>query len=387
MRGSPDAPSPEKNQASNAALEAQFARILKNLRARRPLRHSRLREVRQVLDANRPDVAEHMLADFLKDHADDLDALSLLAEAATRRERKSDAEKLLARCVELAPDFAAARFDYGHALHQMNKPAAALEQAEKLLAKEPRNPLYRDLEAIALSAMGLHARSLACRRALAEDYPGSAKVLVSYAQTLRTLGRQDECIAAYRQAIAASPASGTAWWGLGNLRTWRFTDSDTAELQTQLGRADLAATDRVYLLFALGKAYADMECYAESFDAYARANALRRLGASYETATTTAQVDKCRAVFTPEFFRARTGSGSDAPGPIFIVGMQRSGTTLLEQILASHPAIEGAGELPNLRFIARRLEDGVWRKHCADYPGVLAGLDAVALALLGEEYL
>ncbi|HEY6579364.1 MAG TPA: sulfotransferase [Rhizomicrobium sp.] len=387
MTGSPNAAPVRRDQASNAAPEAQFGQILASLRARRQLRHPRLREARRVLDSNRPDLAEPILAGFLKNHVDDVDAMSLLAEAATRRDRKPDAEKLLARCVELAPDFDAARFDYGHALHQMNKPAAALEQAEKLLAKEPRNPIYRDLEAIALSAMGDHARALACRRALAEDYPGSAKVLVSYAQTLRALGRQNDCIAAYRQAIAASPATGTAWWGLGNLRTWRFAQSDIVALQTQLGRPDLSATDRVYLLFALGKAYSDVERYGDSFDAYARANAIRRLGAAYDPATASAQVAKCRDLFTADFFRDRAGSGSNAPDPIFIVGMQRSGTTLLEQILASHPSIEGAGELPNLRFLARRLEDGIGPKYGVDYPAVLARLAATAFQSLAEEYL
>jgi tetratricopeptide (TPR) repeat protein len=375
------------NEAANAAAEARFALAIKDLREGRPLRHPQLKEARRALEADRPDIAEPLVRSFLQRHRDDVDALNLLAEVAMRREQKSDAEALLERCVALAPGFDAARFGYANALQQMNKPAAALEHAERLLAKEPRNPLYRDLEAIVLSSMGEYGRALARRRELARDYPGSAKVLVSYAQSLRTLGLQEECVAAFRQALACAPALGIAWWGLANLKTWPLTAADIAELETQLARRDLSASDRVHMLFALGKAFADLERYAESFDAYARANAARRMGTRYDPDSTSAQLAKFRALYTPEFFRARAGSGANSRAPIFIVGMQRAGSTLLEQILASHSAVEGAGELPNMRFLARRLEETIGRGSGTVYPGVLAKIDPGAFRPLGEEYL
>jgi tetratricopeptide (TPR) repeat protein len=375
------------NETANAAAEAEFARTIRELRDSRPLRHPQLKEARRALEANRPDIAEPLIRSFLQRHRDDVDALNLLAEVAMRREQKSEAEALLVRCVALAPGFDAARFAYANALQQMNKAPAALEHAEKLLAKEPRNPLYRDLEAVILSSMGDHARALARRREQARDYPGSAKVLVSYAQSLRTSGLQEECVAAYRQALAADPALGTAWWGLANLRTYRLTADDIAQLQAQLARRDVSAPDRVHMLFALGKAFADHERYAESFDAYARANAARRLGTRYDPDRTSAQLAKLRVLFTPEFFRTRAGGGAQTRAPIFVVGMQRAGSTLLEQILASHSAVEGAGEMPNMRFLARRLEETIGRATGTDYPDVLARIDPAEFRDLGEDYL
>jgi tetratricopeptide (TPR) repeat protein len=235
--------------------------------------------------------------------------------------------------------------------------------------------------------MGQFANALERRRSLAEEFPRGAKVLVSYAQTLRTMGMREECVAVYRAAIANSPSLGTAWWGLANLKNYRFGESDIGRLQTQLAAGELSAADRVQLLFSLGKALGDIGRYAESFNAYARANAARRLQSSYNPATTAAQVAKGKALFTPDFFRRRAGCGSSARGPIFIVGMQRAGTTLLEQILASHSLVEGAGELPNLRFIARRLEDDIGQRFGIDYPGVLAHVEAREFRKLGEQVL
>jgi tetratricopeptide (TPR) repeat protein len=373
--------------APHAQVEAHIAALLDELHARRPLRNPKLRAARDACDANRIDVAERMLREFLNSHPRDPDALYLLAQCALRRELKSDAESLLAQSLACAPDFDAARFSYANTLHQLNKPVAALQEAEKLLAGDPRNPIYRDLEAVALSAMGEYERALACRRALAEEYPNAAKVLVSYAQTLRTMGMREQCVAVYRVAIANCPSLGTAWWGLANLKNYRFDQDDVAALKTQLSAAGLSAMDRVQLLFALGKAQDDLGHFAESFDAYARANAARRMQSDYDPARTAAQVRKCTSLFTPDFFRERAGKGSGEKSPIFVVGMQRSGTTLLEQILASHPQIEGAGELPNLRFMARRLEDTTGRRFQTDYPGVLAHVDPAEYRNLGEEFL
>jgi tetratricopeptide (TPR) repeat protein len=367
--------------------DAEIARIAAASRAIRPLRHPRLRDAAQALNANRPDVAEQILSEFLQKHPGDADALNLTADAALRLDRKRDAEEALARCVAEAPDFDAARFSHADALWQMNRPAAAMEQLDVLLAKQPKNPLYLDLRAVLLAAMGNHEESLACRCGLVEAYPGSAGVLVSYAHALRTMGRQEECVAAYRKAIALSPSLGLGWWGLANLKTFRFTAADVAQMKAALARAQLAEDDRVHMLFALGKAYGDLKRYEESFECYAKANAVRRLRTSYNPDSTRSNVRTYKALFTPEFFRDRAGSGSPARDPIFVIGMQRAGSTLIEQILASHSAVEGAGELADMRFLARHLQDRVAPGLGTDYPGVLAKLDASALKSLGEQYL
>lgn len=367
--------------------DAEIVRITEASRAVRPLRHPRLQEAAQALNANRPDIAAQLLSEFLRANPRDADALNLMADAALRLERKIDAEELLARCVAEAPGFDAARFNYADALRQMNKPIAAMAQLDVLLGKAPRNPLYRDLQAVLLSTLGQHEDSLACRRSLLEDYPGSANVLVTYAHALRTMGFQDECIAAYRKAIGISPTLGTAWWGLANLKTFRFTPADIEQMEKALARPGLGEMDRVRLLFALGKAQGDLARYDASFRCYAKANAIRRLGANYDPDVTTLSARGYRELFTPEFFRDRAGLGSTARDPIFVVGLQRSGSTLVEQILASHSSVEGVGELPNIRFIARYLQDRVAPERGTDFPGVLGKLDASALTSLGDEYL
>jgi predicted Zn-dependent protease len=380
-------PPPADAIASDAAAEKEFSRLLDALHAERPLRHPQLREAARALDASRPDIAEQLLAPYLRKHPADIDALNLMADALLRRERKAEAEALLAQCTARAPNFNLARFNYANALQQMNKPAAALEQVEILLRKDPGNPLYRDVEAVALSAMGCHDDALARRRSLIGDYPHSSKVQVSYAQVLRTSGLQEECVAAFRKAIAFNPAMGFAWWGLAGLRTYKFDAADIAQLQTVLRRRDISASDRVHLLFTLGKAFGDLGQYRESFDAYARANASRRLAANYDPASGSRHRAKFRALYTPEFFATRAGSGADSAQPIFVVGMQRAGSTLLEQILSSHSMIEGAGEMAHTRFLARRLEDTLGPKLGTDYPGVLAHIDTGELRAMGEEYL
>ncbi len=375
------------SRSADAAAEREFSRLLAALHAKRPLRRPELREAARALDNNRPDIAEQVLLPYLRRRADDVDALNLLGDSMQRRERKAEAEALFAQCVAAAPGFDLARFNYANALQLMNKPGPALEQVEVLLRKEPRNPLYRDVEAVSLSSLGLHDEALERRRTLAEDYAGSSKVLVSYAQVLRTSGLKEECVAVFRKALAINPSMGSAWWGLAGLRTYKFDAADVAELQAQLANRETPESDRLHMLFTLGKAYGDLGQYRESFDAYARANASRRLASNYDPGSISRQLAKFKALYTPEFFAARKGSGSASAQPIFVVGMQRAGSTLLEQILSCHPAIEAAGELAHSRFMARRLEDGIGPRHGTDYPGVLAHIDPAEFGALGEEYL
>ncbi|HEY1612610.1 MAG TPA: sulfotransferase [Rhizomicrobium sp.] len=371
----------------NAAAEAEFSRLLAALHAQRPLRKPELREAQDALDDDRLEAANQILNPYLRRHKNDLDARHLLAEILLRQGHKAQAEILLADCVARAPGFDLARLSYANVLQQMNKPAAALEQVEILLGKASSHPLYRDVQAVALSSMGRHDDALACRRTLAEDFPGSAKVQVSYAQVLRTSGLQEQCVAAFRKAIAANPATGTAWWGLAGPRTFTFGAAEIALLEAQLARRDIDAGDRMHMLFALGKAFGDCGEYGRSFDAYARANATRRLVSGYDPASTSSEATKLKALYSPDFFDARAGCGSDSRAPIFVVGMQRAGSTLLEQMLASHSAIEGAGEMAHIRFMARRLQDSMKAQCGTGYPGVLASIEPDQFRALGEEYL
>ncbi|HEY1709948.1 MAG TPA: sulfotransferase [Rhizomicrobium sp.] len=332
-------------------------------------------------------IAERLLRDFLKEHPTDVAAIRMLGETGMRLGRFDDAENLFARCVELAPSFEPARHNYATVLYRKGNAAKSLEQVETLLARDPRNPNYRSLKAAALSQLGETKDAAAIYEALLKSYPQQPKAWMSYGHALKTLGRQAESIAAYRKAIAQQPTLGEAYWSLANLKTFRFTPEEIAQMEVQLARGDLEDEDRFHLDFALGKALEDAGAFAQSFAHYEKANALRRKTVDYSAAENTAHVARSIALFTPEFFASRKGSGSDAPDPIFVVGLPRAGSTLVEQILSSHSAVEGTMELPDILSLARRLSR---RKRPAEpslYPEALRDLDPPALKALGEEYL
>ena len=210
---------------------------------------------------------------------------------------------------------------------------------------------------------------------------------MSFAHTLKTAGRQQEAIDDYRRSISLAPSLGEAYWSLANLKTFRFSDTDVATMRQQLERADLSTEDRFHLHFALGKALEDQSEYAASFDHYKQGNELRRAVIHYDPADNSDQVRRSKSLLTAEFFAARSGFGSQAADPIFIVGLPRAGSTLLEQILSSHPLIEGTRELPDLVAIARSLAGPRLRGETSRYPEVLETLSAEQCRELGERYL
>jgi tetratricopeptide (TPR) repeat protein len=204
---------------------------------------------------------------------------------------------------------------------------------------------------------------------------------------LRSVGRQDECVAAYRKAIALLPTFGGAYWSLANLKTFRFTDDEIKNIETLLAGSQLIPDSRVCLHFALGKAYADRKHYGQSYQNYAKGNALFRLRIDDDPDILTDHVRMTKNLMTAEFFHTREGYGCEAYDPIFIVGLPRSGSTLVEQILASHSAIEGTKELPDLLLIGKALEARVAPLHGCGYPDVLGKLDASTLRDLGEQFM
>ena len=332
--------------------------------------------------------AEALLRAHLKQHETDVAALRMLAEVAARLRRYPDAQLLLERCLELAPSFDAARHNYALVLFRQTHAAEALPQIERLLAKEPRNPSYRNMKAAVLAHLGDYSESLEVYEAVLKEYPEQPKVWLSYGHALKTAGRQDEGIVAYRRGIALLPALGEAYWSLANLKTFRFSDADVAAMRAALGRDDLAAEDRLHFQFALGKALEDRAAFEESFAHYETGSAIRRTLSPYEADETSGYVRRSKALLTREFFTERVGAGSPAPDPIFIVGLPRAGSTLIEQILASHPQVEGTMELPDIGRIARELAGrGPRDSDDARYPGIVASLTCEQLRTLGEQYL
>ena len=340
-----------------------------------------------ALCANDIPRAEALLRAHLKQAPTDVAAIRMFAEVAARLQRYQDAETLLARCLELSPSFTPARHQYALVLHRQNKPVAALKEIDTLLAAEPRNPGYLNLKAAVLGRIGELEHSIDLYAEILAAHPNLPKIWMSYGHALKTQGREQDCIAAYQKSIELSPGLGEAYWSLANLKTFRFTAAEIAAMRAQLGRADLTDEDRFHLDFALGKALEDAQDYAGSFEHYAAGNRLRRAGIHYSADEMSAHVARCKALFTPEFFAARSGFGDPAPDPIFVVGLPRSGSTLIEQILASHSQVEGTMELPDIPALAKRFYGKDKDSGSGGYPESLARLSAAECRELGERYL
>ena len=365
-----------------AEAEAAYARHVQCA-----ARHPALQQAAAAMLDNDIPRAERLLKDHLKQVPTDVPAIRMLAEVAVRCGQDEAAERLLVRCLELAPDFAAARYNHAVLLHRRNRAAEALAEVERLLETDPENPGYRNLQAVVLSHAGEVERSAALYARLLGEYPSNAKVWLSYGHVLKTAGRQDECIAAYRRCIALEPHLGEAYWSLANLKTFRFTPEDLAAMRTQLADPALGDIDRLNFHFALGKAHEDAGEHAESFNHYDRGNGLQRARLPYNAPLNAARMQRLKTLFTREYFARRSGAGNPAPDPIFIVGMPRAGSTLVEQMLASHSAVEGTSELPNIIAMARDLRARADDADLSGYAEVLAAMGPAALQELGERYL
>jgi tetratricopeptide (TPR) repeat protein len=343
-----------------------------------------IRAAEALLD-NELAVAEHILRPRLKARPTDVAAIRMMAELAARLGRFGDAENLLRRALELAPAFTAARANLATILYKQNRPIEAVAELDRL--QDDGNEAHQNLRAAALGRIGSYEEAIATYEGVLARLPDQPKIWMSYGHVLKTVGRQADSIAAYRRALGLAPTLGEVWWSLANLKTVRFDSADVAAMEAALASDGLADEDRFHLHFALGKAREDEGEAEQAFRHYAEGNRLRRSGISYDPDEIGAHVSRSVALFTPEFLAAREGQGCDAADPIFILGLPRSGSTLIEQILASHSRIEGTMELPDLPALARRLGGRKLRSDPGLYPECLAGLAPAELRALGEEYL
>jgi len=351
------------------------------------VRDPRLMEAGLALVEGRLAAAEGLLRSHLKARPTDVAAIRMMAELAGRLGRYGDSENLLRRALELAPGFTAARANLATILYRQNRPAEAIEILDHLLDEEPANPSHQNLKAAALGRIGGFEEAILIYRQVLDRLPDQAKVWMSYGHVLKTVGRLDEGIAAYRRAIGLAPTLGEAWWSLANLKTVRLGAADIGAMTAALSAPALSREDLFHLHFALGKAHDDAAEPERAFHHYAEGNRLRRALIGYEADETSRAVDRSIALFTPAFFAQREGWGCPAPDPIFILGMPRSGSTLLEQILASHAEVEGTMELPDIPALVRRLGGRSRRSEESAYPEILESLGPEDVRSLGEEYL
>lgn len=334
-----------------------------------------------ALNRNALSEAEPLLKRHLKEDPFDVFAMRMLAELAGRIGRYRDAENLLRRALELAPAFTAARANLALVLYRQNRVDEAIEQLGQVSIEEPDSPAHANLKAAVLGRIGDFTSAIELYEQILKRAGGQAKVWMSYGHALKTVGRVEDSVAAYRKAIELIPAFGEAWWSIANLKTAPLGDADIAAMERALADPAVDGEDRFHLHFAIAKAHDDARRPEAAFDHYLEANRLRRAALPHDAAETSRAVDAAIATFDEALFARQEGQGCPAPDPVFIVGMPRAGSTLIEQILSSHSQVEGTMELPDIPGLVNVLGTK------GRYPQVVSGLDGAQLREMGETYL
>jgi tetratricopeptide (TPR) repeat protein len=362
--------------ARNAAAAAEHISSLKNLQPE-------VVRAGSLFSDGDLSAAENILQAYLRISSDDVEALRLLARIQHQRAVLGEAESLLEAALEVKPYYVAARLDYVRVLIDRQKYLRAREETDTLLRLEPGNRDYLSLYAAACVGLGEHESAIARYRELLAASPASADLHVSLGHSLKAVGRKKEATESYQMAAAARPSFGDAWWSLANLKTYSFSQNEIVQMRAEEAAPGTDPVDRYHLCFALGKALEDRNEFAESWQFYERGNALKRAESRYHPDITETNTRKQVEVCTAQFFGARVGVGEPNFDPIFIVGLPRSGSTLIEQILASHSLVEGTHELSDIQRIVveiRGLEDN-------RYPAALAELAPEEFRRLGERYI
>jgi tetratricopeptide (TPR) repeat protein len=344
--------------------------------------------------------AEKILQEYLLESGEDVEGLRLLARIEHQRDVLDDAELHLEAALKLRPSYRAARLDYVRVLIDRQKYLPACEEIDSLLRVESNNREYLSLYATACAGLGKHEPAIALYRQLLFESPNSAELRVLLGHSLKTVGQHREATESYQMAAVTKPSFGDAWWSLANLKTYRFSQDEIAQMVAEEAAPAAEPVDHYHLCFALGKAFEDLKEYAESWQYYERGNALRRTESRYYPEITETNTRKQIEVCTAQFFAGRVGFGVSDPDPIFIVGLPRSGSTLIEQILASHSQVESTQELADIQRIVLEIPGLATRKKQLgpsnplslagkedSYPSLLAELAPEEFRRQGERYM
>jgi tetratricopeptide (TPR) repeat protein len=343
-----------------------------------------LAEAGEHLREGRTRECEQICRQLLARDPDNVNALRLLAKVAGEAERWGQAERLLLRVLKRAPGFHEARLDLSRVYKQQDRIDDAVVCAAEAADLNPRNANAHYLHASMLALAGRHSEALDGYRRALDIYSGHTAAWVGMGHLLKTLGQQQNGIAAYRKAIEQRPNFGEVYWSLANLKTFRFSLDEIADMERRLAEESLDEDARVHFLFTLGKAWEDQREYARAFGYYADACSTQRMRIAYDPVDTEVINERIREVLTAAFIADHTGLGCADPAPIFIVGLPRSGSTLIEQILASHSQVEGTAELPDVGRVIGSLPA---RAEGQNYPEALRLLAAEDWRELGASYL
>ena len=374
----------EMHQAGGREAPANFARAqYAHLSALPP----ELLSVASFIQEGRIYKAEQLCRGFLQREGHHVEAMRLLADIGMKFNAYDEAEFLLESCKVLEPENVSAHFDYVKVLRKRQKFELALSEASELREKEPGNPEFEMLYANENLAVGNFDEAMLIYEALLGSMPNNPGINLTYGHALKTVGRQDDAISAYRRAYQVRPDCGDAYWSLANLKTYRFDNTEIAQMRERQASPMTALDDRYHLCFALGKALEDLGEYSESFHYYELGNRLKREELKYDAARLSNEMRLQRELVTADLLGQFAGAGCGASDPIFIVGLPRAGSTLLEQILASHSQVEGTMELPNIFALAYKLDRQRAAGDAPEYPGNLANLTPEDVTRFGEEFI
>lgn len=337
--------------------------------------------------AGEPGKAEALLRPYVHENPADVNGIRMLGEVGMSLGALRDADRLLARAVELAPEYHAARFAWANALYKRHRYEDALQQLDTLLGVEPDNASWLTLKAANLVEINEHAAAIPLFEKILCLHPDHRQAHLSYGHALRAVGRVDDCIHAYEKCISLDSGAGEAYWSLANLKTYRFCDEQIAHIESLLQNKQCPFRDYYHLLFSLGKAREDRKDYRAAMAAYVKGNQVRSRNVPWDAKVFHQECQRLSKFFSRNLFAERAGQGCAAADPIFVVGLPRAGSTLVEQILASHSQVEGTAELADMMAMARKIAGKKRRQDESRYPEALVDMSADELRQMGQAYL
>jgi tetratricopeptide (TPR) repeat protein len=349
--------------------------------------HKELIDAAELIADGKVAKAEAILRPFLKTNPLNVNAIRLLAEIGLELGALKDAENLLIRCLELAPDYHAARYSYTNVLYKRHRFKDAIAMLDELLEIEPDNGVWLTMKAANLVEINEHQQAMEIFEYIIEKFPSNPQVYMSYGHALRAVGRAEESIAAYKKCIEQGTGLGEAFWSLANLKTYKFSEGKIAQLEAILRDKSCDYRDYYHLLFALGKAREDRKEHQLAMAAYAKGNQVRGKSVPWSVERFHQDTQKIKSLFSEDFFREKQSMGCLANDPIFIVGLPRAGSTLIEQILSSHSQVEGTAELADIIALARKIDGKIHRDDPGLYPWALAQMTTEQFTEMGQAYL
>ncbi len=336
---------------------------------------------------NKVDKAESLCRRFLQANPKHVEAMRLLAKIGEQANVLDDAEFLLETCLVFEPENHWARFDYVNVLHRRQKFEMAHQQACMLNEAMPDDVSVKIALANQKSAIGDFSKAIALYNELEQIEPENPLIFLLKGHALKTMGEQQQAVESYLTAISLNQHFGDPYWSLANLKTFRFIEQQIEAMRAALQLPALHSSDAIHLNFALAKALEDNKQYSDSFSFYAQGNALKKAESQYSSKLMLADFNKQKEQFTPEFIERKAGQGYQAKDPIFILGLPRAGSTLLEQILSSHSQIDGTLELPNILSYVHELSGRKLKGQQGKYPFNLEQLPPEELQAYGKRYI